>query len=245
MAALSRFPAWQKEAPDVRQPWPHRQGNVPLDLDGPDGARPGEFRRNFVSLACDARGRLMRGDADTDTPQACPPIFKEPPMAAGPEFMRPMRATEIAAVEALLQTAFGGPQEAALVRALRAEGRMELEMVLPWGEGVAGYLALSRLVAPEGWLALAPVAIAPPWQGQRWGTRLVTAVRRLTEIKGQTVVVLGKPSFYGRCGFSSSRAAGLTSPYPLQNTLISGPRTDSPTDNPSQTLIYPTAFQGV
>lgn len=162
-------------------------------------------------------------------------------MAAGPDFMRPMRADDMAAVETLLRTAFPRPEEAALVRALRAEGRMEVEMVLPWGEGLAGYLALSRMVAPEGWLALAPVAIAPDWQGKGWGTRFVAGVRRLTAIKGQSVVVLGKPSFYGRCGFRLDRAAGLLSPYPIDHTLLSAPGEDFLTE----TLVYPASFSQV
>lgn len=159
-------------------------------------------------------------------------------MAAGPDFMRPLRAGEEDAVDALLRATFAGPAEAGLVRALRAEGRMELEMVLPWSDGVAGYLALSRLIAPEGWLALAPVAMAPDWQGEGWGRRFVAAVQRLTAIKGQTVVVLGKPSFYGRCGFRQDRAAGLVSPYPVDHMLVSAPGEDFPKD----TLVYPASF---
>lgn len=155
--------------------------------------------------------------------------------------MRPMRAGEEDAVDALLRAAFASPAEAGLVHALRAEGRMELEMVLPWGNGLAGYLALSSFVAPERWLALAPVAIAPEWQGQRWGTRFVSGVIKLTAIKGQTVVVLGKPSFYSRCGLSQPRAAQLTSPYSSANLLLARPGDDVP----HETLIYPAAFTGV
>lgn len=162
-------------------------------------------------------------------------------MPQGPDFMRPLRAGEEDAADALLRAAFNGPAEAGLVRALRAVGAMDLEMVLPWGNGLAGYLALSNLVAPDGWLALAPVAIAPEWQGQRWGTRFVSGVIKLTAIKGQTVVVLGKPSFYSRCGLSQPRAAQLTSPYPPANLLIARPGDDVPDD----TLIYPPAFKGV
>lgn len=162
-------------------------------------------------------------------------------MAAGPDFMRPLKPAEEAAADALLRAAFPGPEEAGLVRDLRAAGLIELELVLPWGNGLAGYLAFSKMTAPEGWLALAPVAIAPEWQGQRWGTRLVTAAMRLMAIKGATTVVLGKPSFYARCGFSQPRALGLTSPYPINNTLIDRPGDD----NPTETLIYPAAFNGV
>lgn len=159
-----------------------------------------------------------------------------------PDHMRPLREADQTAAEALLRAAFPGPQEAALVRALRLSGAMELEMVLPDETGgLAGYLALSRMVAPVGWLALAPVAIAPGWQGKGLGRRLVSAVIRLTAIKGQTVVVLGPPAFYSRCGFSTPRAAALTSPYPIQNTLIARPGDDVP----AETLRYRADFAGL
>jgi putative acetyltransferase len=163
------------------------------------------------------------------------------PMPSGPDFMRPLRATEEDAADALLRAAFKGPAEATLVRALRAAGMMDLEMVLPWQNGLAGYLALSRLTAPEPWLALAPVAIAPEWQNQRWGSRLVAGVVKLTAIKGQTVVVHGKPSFYSRAGFDLGRAARLRSRYPLAQTLLCGPGSDDPECD----LIYPPAFNAL
>lgn len=162
-------------------------------------------------------------------------------MPPSPDFMRPLKPADIDAADTLLRAAFPTPAEATLVRTLRATGLIDLELVLPAGDTLAGYLAFARLTAPQGWLALAPVAIAPDWQGQRWGTRLVTAALRLMAIKGATTVVLGKPGFYARCGFSHARAAALTSPYPIKNTLIARPGEDIP----AETLTYPTAFDGV
>jgi putative acetyltransferase len=162
-------------------------------------------------------------------------------MAVGPDFMRGMRAGDEDAVDALLRAAFPGPQEADLVRRLRAEARMEMEIVLPWQDGVVGYVGLSRLVAPEGWLALAPVAIAPEWQGRRFGARLVGRVMQLVAIKQQRVVVIGKPSFYARAGFSQARAAGLRLPYSLEYTGYFGPGDDVP----EAEVIYPAVFDGV
>ncbi|WP_323784414.1 N-acetyltransferase [Leisingera sp.] len=56
-----------------------------------------------------------------------------------------------------------------------------------------------------------------------------------------TIVVLGKPSFYGRHGFSLARAQKLSSPYPLEYTLILR-RGD---DTPEAELIYPRAFSAL
>ncbi len=160
---------------------------------------------------------------------------------SGPDSLRLARIEEHGAIEALLRAAFAGPDEAGLVRRLRDEGRIEAEMVMPWQGGIVGYLALSQLLAPMGWLALAPVAIAPEWQGRRLGSRLVAGMAKLAAIKGQKIVVIGKPSFYARAGFSLSRAAGLRSPYPLSVTGFFGPGSDVPTAD----VVYPGAFDGV
>lgn len=158
-----------------------------------------------------------------------------------PDHMRAARPTDHAAIDALLRAAFPTGAEARLVHDLRASGEMELELVLPDETGLAGYLALSRMVKPAGWLALAPLAIAPDWQGRGLGQRLTKAALKLTAIKGQTVVVLGAPAFYGRCGFSLARASRLTSPYPLDHSLLARAGDDSPVE----TLHYPAAFAGV
>jgi len=158
-----------------------------------------------------------------------------------PDHMRAARSADYTAIDSLLRAAFPGPDEAALVQALRASGEMEMELVLPDEAGLAGYLALSRMVEPEGWLALAPLAIAPGWQGRGLGQRLTKAALKLAAIKGQTVIVLGAPDFYGRCGFSLARAGRLTSPYPLDHTLLARAGDDSP----AETLRYPAAFSAL
>ena len=85
-----------------------------------------------------------------------------------------------------------------------------------------------------------------PW---RFGSRMMQElealfdlpVERLAVKMPETIVVLGKPSFYGRYGFRTDRAQNLTSPYPLEYTLILRRGEDSP----AQTLIYPQAFSQV
>jgi len=156
-----------------------------------------------------------------------------------PSFVRPMKPDETAQVDAVLREAFGGPDEVELVGKLRKSGAMAGEMVLPLGEDIIGYYALSQMVAPKGWLCLAPVAIRPDWQGKNHGKRMIGQLVAWAEGAGQPVVVLGQPEFYERTGFSHARAAKLQSPYPVEHTLLAG--VDS---TPEAKLVYPKAFDG-
>ena len=180
-------------------------------------------------------------------------------MVIGPDFIREMRPDEADEVDALLRAAFPGPEEAGLVRALRRDGAMVAEMVLPWADRIGSYAAISRMVAPRGWGALAPVAVRPEWQRGalfdggtgsgsiehwRFGTRLVRMIAGFLLAAGHesrfpdTIVVVGAPAFYERCGFSRARAARLNTRYPLSNMMIARPGDDTPED----TLVYPAAF---
>ena len=169
-------------------------------------------------------------------------------MAVWPDKAREMRGLEAAEAHALLRAAFGRPEEADLVIRLRRAGDMVLEIVMG-DAGITAYAALSRMVAPEGWLCLAPVAVSPALQRNRLGSRLVRAILAGAEtgLLGTvaagpaTIVVLGKPSFYARAGFSLERARRLTSPYPLDHTLI----WPAGSDAPERELVYPQAFASV
>lgn len=154
------------------------------------------------------------------------------------DFMREMRRGEEGAVDALLRAAFAGDGEAQLVRALRKAGDMAGESVLTLEGEIAGYLALSWLQRPKGWLCLAPVAVHPAHQGRGIGRRMCGMVSEWARIAGRRVVVLGDVAFYERAGFSGARAARLTSPYPIAHTLLAGPGEDAPEGE----LIYPKAF---
>jgi putative acetyltransferase len=177
--------------------------------------------------------------------------------------MRAARPDEEDEIEALLVAAFGQPDEAALVRRLRADGDMWVELVKPWNGVIAGYAALSRMQAPAGWACLAPVAVLPrfqrgaaaPDEAQRRhyaiGTRLAGEIAMIAysseslRASGKdvptTVVVLGEPRFYERAGFSAARAQKLVSPYSIEHTLIARPGDDVPVAQ----LIYPTAFSSL
>ena len=153
-----------------------------------------------------------------------------------PNFLREMQRGEEAAVAALLTDAFGQADEARLVEKLRKSRAIAGEMVLPSEKGIVGYLALSQMIAPKGWLCLAPVAIHPDLQRNGYGRRMVGMIVEWARLSGQTLVVLGDPAFYSRCGFSPA-PEGLTSPYPVEYTMVAGAAKAKLMD-----LKYPAAF---
>ncbi|MDG1376666.1 MAG: N-acetyltransferase [Yoonia sp.] len=161
-------------------------------------------------------------------------------MFNAPEFARDMKRGEEAQVDALLRAAFGGSAEAELVVKLRKARLIAGEQVLPMGDKIVGYYALSYMVKPKGWLCLAPVAIAPDVQRRGYGKRMVGMLTEWARLTKTPVVVLGEPAFYEKAGFSREGAAALTSPYPIDHTMVCGL-----TGAPEQTLVYATAFDGV
>ncbi len=182
-------------------------------------------------------------------------------MVIGPDVVRDLRPEEFDEIDDLLVAAFETPAEAKLVRQLREDGAMAVEMVKPWTGKIGAYAALSRMQAPDNWLCLAPIAVRPEWQdgalapssgpkrAYRFGSRLLSQLalshRSGLFTKGfggeVSIVVLGKPSFYQRAGFSLDRARNLTSSYPLEHTLILRHGDDAPSD----TLVYPQAFEAL
>ena len=112
----------------------------------------------------------------------------------------------------VIEIAFGRVAEANLVDRLRVHDDTVILVADVDGE-VGGAIVFSRVTSQKsdsGLAGLAPLAIAPYWQGQGVGTLLVEkgledCVRRGIE----AVVVLGHPGFYGRFGFRAAQARGI------------------------------------
>ena len=161
-------------------------------------------------------------------------------MVVGPDDAWQVKPEDLPTVDALLRAAFPGPVEAELVKRLRADGDMVWDVT-----NCVACAALSRMVAPEGWLCLAPVAVWPDRQGQGIGSRLVSQIVEAVRmgiphsaVPEPTLVVLGSPSFYARAGFSLERAVRLISSYPISHRLIAR----AGAGVPERKLVYPRAF---
>ena len=124
-----------------------------------------------------------------------------------------------AAIGALVERAFGQAAEAELVAALVRDGDAVLELVAEEDGQLAGHVLFSRLdVDRDGdhfaAVALAPVAVEPASQKRGIGSALIEEGHRLLNARGERLsVVLGDPAYYGRFGYTHSRAAGFDSVF--------------------------------
>jgi len=131
-----------------------------------------------------------------------------------PVTIRPERTGDHAAVRLVNELAFGRPEEAMLVEALRRAARPGISLV-----AVAGHIFLSPVrmnPAGDGIIAmgLAPMAVHPDHQRRGIGSMLVReGLRACRAIGANVVVVLGHPGFYPRFGFIPAAARGLRSRY--------------------------------
>lgn len=150
---------------------------------------------------------------------------------------RPATPQDFNAIDLLLRAAFKGNEEVHLMRRLRRDRAVRAEYVFSLDDRIIVHAALSDMVAPVGWLALAPVSVAPGHQFQGFGS---TLVRAILGTASTPVVVLGDPAYYGRFGFDTGRAAAMTSPYPIAHTAVFLPAGASVTG--TESLVYANTF---
>ncbi len=119
------------------------------------------------------------------------------------------------AIAAVVTAAFGRPEEARLVAALRDAGALSLSLVAAYDDDIVGHVAFSPVTVsgnPDGlavW-GLAPLAIVPLHQKAGIGRLLVKAGLDRAEAMGaKAAVVLGDPAYYGRFGFVPAGLFGL------------------------------------
>jgi putative acetyltransferase len=119
--------------------------------------------------------------------------------------------------------AFGQEREARLVENLRKCRSFNAQLSLDAVEEgrVVGHILFSPItiqtrkgLIPA--LALAPMAVHPEFQNQGIGSKLVReGLDRCRNFCHKIVVVVGHSVFYPRFGFTSARAKGLETPFPV------------------------------
>ena len=118
------------------------------------------------------------------------------------------------------ESAFERPDEADLIDRLREEGVVLVSLVAEVDSGIVGHILFSRMSieTERGDLpavSLAPMAVAPRYQGRGVGIRLIRQGLAELRARGERIViVLGHKHYYPRFGFSSEKARYLSSPFP-------------------------------
>ena len=125
--------------------------------------------------------------------------------------IREERAGDEAAIRRVTTEAFGQPDEAEIVDALRKNGADRLSLVALDGDDVVGHILFTpaTLEHVEG-MGLAPMAVLPGRQRDGIGSELVR--RGLDELRERDcpfVIVLGHPEYYPRFGFERASARGI------------------------------------
>jgi putative acetyltransferase len=134
-------------------------------------------------------------------------------------FIRRERESDAEAVRAVNEEAFGRPDEAGLVQALRSGCPDTLSLVAEEHSRVVGHIMFSPVGVSgnpglQG-MGLAPMAVAPPRQRLGIGTLLVReGIETLSGLSCPFVIVLGHPEFYPRFGFVPALSRGLGTPWP-------------------------------
>lgn len=126
---------------------------------------------------------------------------------------------DIPAVRAVNEAAFPTAAEAALVDALRENGKFVLSLVADLDGEVVGHILFTDIVMEPGgtdarMLGLGPMAVRPEVQGRGIGSALVRrGLEDCCELGYRGVVVLGHPGFYSRLGFVPAGRHGIASTY--------------------------------
>jgi putative acetyltransferase len=140
--------------------------------------------------------------------------------------IRAERPEDYDAVHQVNEQAFGQPNEADLVDALRKSARPSISLVADVEGRIVGHIFFSTVrieseASTTAALGLAPMAVLPEFQNQGVGSALVR--RGLEECRSlgqEIVVVLGHPEYYPRFGFVPAREKGLSCEYPVPDEVF-------------------------
>jgi putative acetyltransferase len=129
---------------------------------------------------------------------------------------------DIDAIRRVKEAAFGQPDEARLVDALRGAADPFISLVAEDDGAIAGHICFTPVdIDGTAILGLAPMAVAPERQRQGIGSMLVNAGLEECRRAGfGAVVVLGHPEYYPRFGFEPAAPKGIVSEYDVPEPVF-------------------------
>jgi putative acetyltransferase len=140
--------------------------------------------------------------------------------------VRPERPDDFASVRKINEEAFGQPNEADLVDALRRHVSPYISLVAQSDQRLVGHIFFSPVAiqaeeADFPALGLAPMAVLPEFQRQGIGSQLVReGLKECLHTGHSVVVVLGHPSYYPRFGFAPAKPQGILCQYPVPDDVF-------------------------
>jgi putative acetyltransferase len=164
--------------------------------------------------------------------------------------IRPERPHDFESIDAVVEAAFERPDEAQLVRRLRASDYYvpELALVAEEDGEILGHIMLSYAdlegATSKRILSLAPLAVRPAEQRSGIGIALTQAALHAADERDEPlVIVLGHPSYYPRFGFEPARTNGIEPPIPdLPDDVFMVRKLRSYDPEVRGTVRYPSAF---
>ncbi len=151
---------------------------------------------------------------------------------------------DIDAIAALNDAAFGGPDEARIVRQLQADGDSLLSLVAENDKGLVGHIEFFRILIdgqPTG-AGLGPMSAQPGRQRAGIGSYLIRTGLEELDMLGETIVfVLGHTAYYPKFGFEADTAKPFTAPWSGRHFMAIRLAPEGPA---AGTLTYPKAFSG-
>jgi putative acetyltransferase len=120
--------------------------------------------------------------------------------------------------------AFGQPDEARIIDAIRQAGHATISLVALLDQTIVGHILFTPLTIDSpgsAALGLGPMAVLPQFQRQGIGSMLVQAgLQECAKTDCQIVVVIGHPEFYPRFGFRPARPLGLQCQFDVPDPVF-------------------------
>lgn len=169
----------------------------------------------------------------TDAAAACPFAIgladwrRSLPVAAGPVRLRDEQADDVAAREALLDTAFGTSARLAKTCERLREGRRAadgLSIAATRGTTLIGTLRFWHVEAGDREaLMLGPLAVDAAQRSAGVGRAMIEhGLRRARRLGHRAVILVGDAPYYERFGFSRALTTGLVLPGPVDEARFLG-----------------------
>jgi len=166
---------------------------------------------NYAIRAYESLGFKPTGDLQEKDGIVFLPMIKDSPVIIEQECEK-----DYEFIAEMLQTSFKSDEEMMLVNRLRGTSEYipELSLVAKYNNKIIGHCMLTKVTINnhQGYLALAPVAVHPDFQGKSVGSQLIKeSISRAKEYKG--IVLLGHQDYYPRFGFVKASNYGIKCPF--------------------------------